>query len=71
MPELRCRGWRQEVILRLLENVLELAERPDDLVVYAAHARAARNHRAWRGSSGRSDDGRGGHPRDPVGKPVA
>ncbi len=44
MPELRCRGWRQEVILRLLENVLELAERPDDLVVYAAHARAARDH---------------------------
>jgi len=42
-PELRCRGWRQEVILRLLENVLELAERPDDLVVYAAHAKAARN----------------------------
>jgi urocanate hydratase len=40
---LRCRGWRQEVILRLLENVLELAERPDDLVVYAAHARAARD----------------------------
>jgi urocanate hydratase len=42
-PELRCRGWRQEVILRLLENVLELAERPDELVVYAAHAKAARD----------------------------
>jgi urocanate hydratase len=41
--ELRCRGWRQEVILRLLENNLELAERPDDLIVYAAHARAARD----------------------------
>jgi urocanate hydratase len=41
--KLRCRGWRQEVILRLLENVLELAERPDDLVVYAAHAKAARD----------------------------
>jgi urocanate hydratase len=43
MRELRCQGWRQEVILRLLENVLELAERPEDLVVYAAHARAARD----------------------------
>jgi urocanate hydratase len=42
-PELRCRGWRQETILRLLENTLELAERPDDLVVYAAHAKAARD----------------------------
>jgi urocanate hydratase len=41
--ELRCRGWRQETILRLLENTLELAERPDDLVVYAAHAKAARD----------------------------
>ena len=42
-PALRCRGWRQEVILRLLENNLELAERPADLVVYAAHAKAARD----------------------------
>jgi urocanate hydratase len=42
-PELRCRGWRQETILRLLENTLELAERPEDLVVYAAHAKAARD----------------------------
>jgi urocanate hydratase len=42
-PELRCKGWRQEVILRLLENNLELAERPRDLVVYAAHAKAARD----------------------------
>ncbi|HYN49641.1 MAG TPA: urocanate hydratase [Thermoleophilaceae bacterium] len=49
MPELRCRGWRQEVILRLLENVLELAERPEDLVVYAAHARAARDHESLEG----------------------
>jgi urocanate hydratase len=44
---LRCRGWRQEVILRLLENNLELAERPDDLVVYAAHARAARDWESY------------------------
>ena len=45
--ELRCRGWRQEVVLRLLENVLELAERPDDLVVYAAHAKAARDWESY------------------------
>ena len=45
--ELRCKGWRQEVILRLLENVLELAERPDDLVVYAAHAKAARDWESY------------------------
>lgn len=40
---LRCRGWRQEAILRLLENNLENAERQEDLVVYASFAKAARN----------------------------
>jgi urocanate hydratase len=48
MPEargtaLRCRGWRQEAILRLLENNLAIAEDPENLVVYAAHARVARD----------------------------
>jgi len=40
---LRCRGWRQEAILRLLENNLAIAEDPERLVVYAAHAKVARN----------------------------
>jgi urocanate hydratase len=40
---LRCRGWRQEGLLRLLENVLEVGERPQDLIVYAALGKAARN----------------------------
>lgn len=40
---LRCRGWRQEGLLRLLENVLAIGEAPDDLVVYAALGKAARN----------------------------
>jgi len=40
---LRCRGWRQEAILRLLENNLENAEDPDNLVIYMSIARAARN----------------------------
>jgi urocanate hydratase len=42
-PHLRCRGWRQEALLRLLENVLEVGERPQDLVVYAAIGKAARD----------------------------
>jgi urocanate hydratase len=47
-PELRCRGgWRQEAILRLLENVLEVGERPEDLVVYAGHAKAARDWESY------------------------
>jgi urocanate hydratase len=46
-PSLRCRGWRQEALLRMLENVLEVGERPEDLVVYTAGARAARNWDAF------------------------
>ena len=34
---LRCRGWRQEGLLRLLENVLAVGEDPANLVVFASH----------------------------------
>jgi urocanate hydratase len=40
---LRCRGWRQEGLLRLLENVLAVGEDPANLVVYAALGKAARD----------------------------
>lgn len=40
---LRCRGWRQETILRMLENNLENAEDPDNLVIYMSVAKAARD----------------------------
>lgn len=40
---LRCKGWRQESILRMLENNLENGEKPEDLVVYASKGKAARN----------------------------
>ena len=40
---LRCRGWRQEGLLRLLENVLAVGEDPARLVVYAALGKAARD----------------------------
>jgi urocanate hydratase len=40
---LRCRGWRQEGLLRLLENVLAVGEDPANLTVYAALGKAARN----------------------------
>jgi urocanate hydratase len=48
-PKLRAKGWRQESLLRLLENVLAVGEDPDNLVIYAALGKAARNwpsHRA-------------------------
>ncbi|REK76031.1 urocanate hydratase [Paenibacillus paeoniae] len=40
---LRCKGWRQEALLRMLENVLENGENQKELTVYAALAKAARN----------------------------
>ncbi|WP_026783933.1 urocanate hydratase [Pleomorphomonas koreensis] len=42
-PTLRAKGWRQEALLRLLENVLAVGEDPDNLIVYASLGRAARN----------------------------
>ncbi len=42
---LSARGWPQEAALRMLQNNLdpEVAERPDDLVVYGGTGRAARD----------------------------
>jgi urocanate hydratase len=48
-PELSCKGWAQEAALRMLMNNLdpEVAERPDDLVVYGGTGRAARSWDAF------------------------
>jgi len=48
-PQLRTRGWLQEAALRCLMNNLdpEVAERPDDLVVYGGRGKAARNWEAF------------------------
>jgi len=46
---LRCRGWEQEAALRMLMNNLdpEVAERPEDLVVYGGTGKAARSWDAF------------------------
>ncbi len=44
---LRCRGWKQETILRMLENNLENGERPEELVIYMSAAKAARDWDAF------------------------
>jgi urocanate hydratase len=46
---LRCRGWIQEAAYRMLHNNLdaEVAERPDDLVVYGGTGKAARSWEAF------------------------
>ncbi|MET3291002.1 UNVERIFIED_CONTAM: urocanate hydratase [Brevibacillus sp. OAP136] len=43
--ELSAKGWEQEAVLRMLMNNLdpEVAERPEDLVVYGGIGKAARN----------------------------
>ena len=47
--ELSCKGWPQEAALRMLMNNLDpdVAERPDDLVVYGGTGRAARSWEAF------------------------
>jgi urocanate hydratase len=42
---LSCKGWQQEAAMRMLMNNLdeEVAERPQDLVVYGGTGKAARN----------------------------
>ncbi|MFT7519384.1 MAG: urocanate hydratase [Kiritimatiellia bacterium] len=47
--ELRCKGWVQEAALRMLHHNLEpdVAERPEDLVVYGGTGKAARNWEAF------------------------
>src|SRR5262249_1146112 len=46
--QISCRSWQQEAALRMLMNNLdpEVAERPEDLVVYGGLGKAARN---WEG----------------------
>src|ERR1700686_2461087 len=43
--EITCQGWQQEAALRMLMNNLdpEVAEKPDDLVVYGGTGKTARN----------------------------
>ena len=43
--KISCKGWQQEAALRMLMNNLdpEVAERPQDLVVYGGTGKAARN----------------------------
>ena len=47
---LECKGWHQEAALRMLRNNLhpEVAERPQDLIVYGGTGKAARNWDCYR-----------------------
>ena len=47
--QLTCKGWLQEAAYRMIQNNLdpEVAERPDDLVVYGGRGQAARSWEAF------------------------
>ncbi len=45
--KLRCKGWKQEAILRMLENNLENAEIPEELIIYGGTGKAARNWESY------------------------
>jgi urocanate hydratase len=47
--QLSCRGWQQEAAMRMLMNNLDpdVAERPEDLVVYGGTGKAVRNWAAF------------------------
>ena len=49
--EISCKGWHQEAALRMLMNNLdpEVAEKPDDLIVYGGTGKAARDWRSFDG----------------------
>ncbi len=49
--EISCKGWLQEAALRMLMNNLDpdVAERPEDLVVYGGRGQAARNWESFDG----------------------
>ncbi len=46
-PTLRCKGWKQETILRMLENNMENAEKPEELVIYGGIGKCARNWESY------------------------
>ncbi len=47
--KLTCKGWLQEAAMRMLMNNLDpdVAERPEDLIIYGGSGKAARNWEAY------------------------
>ena len=42
-PDIRCAGWRQEGILRMMENTVANGENPEALIIYGSTGQAARD----------------------------
>ena len=45
--ELRCKGWKQESLLRMLENNMENGQDTSQLIIYGGIAKAARNWESY------------------------
>ncbi len=47
--QISCKGWQQEAVMRMLMNNLDpdVAEKPDELIVYGGRGRAARSWEAY------------------------
>ncbi len=47
--QLNCKGWHQEAAYRMIQHNVspDVAERPDDLIVYGGYGKAARNWEAF------------------------
>ncbi len=45
--KIECKGWRQEALLRMLQNNLENAEIPEELIIYGGTGKVARNWDAF------------------------
>lgn len=46
--KLRCKGWKQEALLRMMENNMENAELPEELIIYGGTGKVARNWESYR-----------------------
>ena len=46
--DIRCRGWRQEGLLRLLENTVANGQKPEELIIYGGTGQAARDWDCYR-----------------------
>ncbi len=46
--DIRCRGWRQEGLLRLLENTIANGQKPEELIIYGGTGQAARDWDCYR-----------------------
>ena len=66
---LRCKGWKQETLLRMLENNMENAEAPEYLVIYGGIG-VVRHAQAGYETARRTAEGKGPLTKDSIKVPL-